>query len=198
MGKASDFGLLIIRLGVGAAVASHGAQKLFGSFGGGGIKGTGAFFDSAGFVPGERNAQFAGLAEFGGGALLALGLATGPAGAAVAGNMAVASTTHAENGFFNMGGGYELPATYGLIGAAVALAGPGTWSLDALTRHKLNKPWMRLFALAGAGASAYYLIDQRQRVLADRALSAPAAEAAADAAEAPQATEAETPQATEG
>lgn len=198
MGKASDFGLLIIRLGVGAAVASHGAQKLFGSFGGGGIKGTGAFFDSAGFVPGERNAQFAGLAEFGGGALLALGLATGPAGAAVAGNMAVASTTHAENGFFNMGGGYELPATYGLIGAAVALAGPGTWSLDALTRQKLNKPWMRLFALAGAGASAYYLIDQRQRVLADRALSAPAAEAAADAAEAPQATEAQTPQATEG
>lgn len=197
MSKASDFGLLIIRLGVGAAVAAHGAQKLFGSFGGGGIKGTGAFFDSAGFVPGERNAQLSGLAELGGGALLALGLATGPAGAALAGNMAVASSTHAENGFFNMGGGYELPATYGLVGAAVALGGPGTWSLDALKRHRLNKPWMRLFALASAGGSAYYLIDQRQKLLADRGASASAAEAAADAAEAPQATVSETPQATE-
>jgi len=194
MGKASDFGLLIIRLGVGAAVAAHGAQKLLGSFGGGGVKGTGAFFDSAGFVPGERNAQLAGLAELGGGALIAVGLASGPAGAAVAGNMLVASSTHAENGFFAMGGGYELPATYGLIGAAVALSGPGTWSLDALTRHKLNKPWMRLFALASAGASAYYLIDQRQKLLADRASSIPAAEPAADAAEAPQATDSGAPQ----
>ena len=198
MSKASDLGLLIIRVGVGAACAAHGAQKLFGSFGGGGIKGTGAFFDSAGFVPGELNAQLGGLAEFGGGALLALGLATGPAGAAVAGNMVVASSTHAENGFFNMGGGYELPATYGLVGAAVALGGPGTWSLDALTRQKWNKPWMRLFALASAGASAYYVMGQRQKVLTDRSASAPAAEPAADAAEAPQATVSETPQATEG
>lgn len=198
MSKASDFGLLIIRLGVGGAVAAHGAQKLFGAFGGAGIKGTGEFFHLAGFVPGERNAQLGGLSELGGGALLALGLASGPAGAAVAGTMAVASTTSAENGFFNTGGGYELPAAYGLVGAAVALGGPGIWSMDALIRHKFNKPWMRLFALASAGASAYYLTDQRQKVLADRGAPAPAAEAAADAAEAPQTTESLTPPATEG
>jgi putative oxidoreductase len=197
MGKASDFGLLIIRAGVGGAAAAHGAQKLFGSFGGGGIKGTGAWFESTGFTPGERNAQLAGLAEFGGGLALALGLASGPAGAALAGNMAVASSTHVENGFFNMGGGYELPATFGLVAAAVALNGPGIWSLDALTRNKLNKPWMRLLALGGAVASSYYLITERARVLADRAAAAPdgaavteQADAAADAAEAAQATEA--------
>ena len=174
MGKASDVGLLVIRLGVGAAIAAHGAQKLFGAFGGGGIKGTGAFFESAGFVPGERNAQLAGLCEAGGGALLALGLAAGPAGAAVAGNMIVASSTHVPNGFFNMGGGYELPATFGLVGAAVALGGPGRYSVDALSGDVLNKPWMRAVALTSAVASAAYLISQRAKVLADRAAAAPA------------------------
>jgi putative oxidoreductase len=173
MGKASDFGLLVIRLGVGAACVSHGAQKLFGSFGGGGIKGTGAFFESAGFVPGERNAQLAGLCEAGGGALMALGLAAGPAGAAVAGNMIVASSTHAQNGFFNMGGGYELPATFALVGAAVALGGPGRYSLDQLTGHALDKPWMRGVALTSAVAAAYYMISQRAKVLADRAAATP-------------------------
>jgi putative oxidoreductase len=174
MGKASDFGLLMIRAGVGAACFAHGAQKLFGAFGGGGIKGTGAFFDSAGFVPGERNAQLSGLCEAGGGALLALGLAAGPAGAALAGNMIVASSTHAPNGFFNMGGGYELPATFGLVAAAVAVGGPGRYSLDALTGDALDKPWMRGVALTAAVAAAYYLITERAKVLADRAAAAPA------------------------
>ncbi len=173
MGKASDFGLLIIRLGVGGVCVAHGAQKLFGAFGGGGIKGTGAFFDSVGFVPGERNAQLSGLCEAGGGALLALGLAAGPAGAALAGNMIVASSTHAENGFFNTGGGYELPATFGLVGAAVAVGGPGRYSVDSLTGHALDKPWMRGVALASAVASAFYLIGERAKVLADRAAASP-------------------------
>ncbi|WP_375422946.1 DoxX family protein [uncultured Friedmanniella sp.] len=173
MGKASDFGLLVIRLGVGGACVAHGAQKLFGAFGGGGIKGTGAFFDSAGFVPGERNALLAGLCEAGGGALLALGLAAGPAGAAVAGNMIVASSTHVSNGFFAMGGGYELPATFGLVGAAIAVGGPGRYSIDALSGHALDKPWMRGVALASAVAAASYLIGERAKVLADRAAAAP-------------------------
>jgi putative oxidoreductase len=166
MSKASDLSLLLIRVGVGATVAAHGAQKLFGSFGGYGLQGTGGWFESVGFVPGERNALFAGLAETGGGALLALGLASGPAGAAVAGNMAVASTTH--TGFFNTGGGYELPATFGLVGAAVALGGPGRYSLDAVTGKALDKPWMRAVALVSAAATAAYLISGRARVLASR------------------------------
>ena len=164
MSKGSDFGLLLVRVGVGAACVAHGAQKLFGAFGGYGIKGTGGWFESVGFEPGERNAIAAGLAEAGGGALLALGLASGPAGAAVAGNMAVASSTH--TGFFNAGGGYELPATFGLVGAAVAAGGPGRFSLDALTGDALNKPWMRAVALVAAAGSAVYLISERAKVLA--------------------------------
>jgi putative oxidoreductase len=165
---ARDIGLLVIRAGVGAACFSHGAQKLFGWFGGGGIEGTGGFFDSAGFVPGKRNAFFSGLAEAGGGALLAVGLATGPAGAALAGNMAVASSTHAPNGFFVTKGGLELPATYGLVGAAFSLTGPGRFSLDEATGEALNRPWMRVVALIAAAGAAAGIISGRAKVLTER------------------------------
>ena len=91
--KWTDTALLALRVGVGGALAAHGAQKLFGWFGGYGVSGTGQWMDSLGFAgPGKRNATLAGVAEFGGGTLLALGLATGPAGAAVAGNMIVAGS----------------------------------------------------------------------------------------------------------
>ena len=80
-----------------------------------------------GFEPGERNARTAGVLETAGGAMLALGLATGPVGAA---NMIAASSVHAPNGFFNTDGGYELPVTYALVGSTFALTGPGRFSLD--------------------------------------------------------------------
>ncbi|MGW0834480.1 DoxX family membrane protein, partial [Streptomyces prunicolor] len=71
-----DLGLLLLRLGTGGVLAAHGAQKLFGWFGGGGIEGTGAAMEAMGYAPGKQSAVMAGLAEAGGGALLALGLAT--------------------------------------------------------------------------------------------------------------------------
>ena len=87
-----------------------GPQKLFGWFGGYGPSGTGQFMDLVGFAgDGKRNAILSGTAEFGGGTLLALGLATAPAGAAVTGNMVVAGSTHIRNGFFNTGGGTNCP-----------------------------------------------------------------------------------------
>ncbi len=70
---AHDLGLLTLRVGVGGTLMAHGAQKLFGWFGGGGLAGTGGFFDSVGFTPGKLNAALAGAGEAGGGALLALG-----------------------------------------------------------------------------------------------------------------------------
>lgn len=160
--KWTDVGLLAIRLGVGGALAAHGAQKLFGWFGGYGPDGTGQWMDSMGFPgSGKQNAVLAGLAEFGGGSLLALGLATGPAGAAVTGNMVVASSTH--TGFFNSSGGYELPATFGLIGAALAIGGPGRISLDHALGHALNRKWMAFAGLAATLGSAAYLISNRQQ-----------------------------------
>jgi len=162
--KWNDFGLLALRLGVGGALAAHGSQKLFGWFGGYGPEGTGQFMDSLGFAgPGKRNAILAGLGEFGGGTLLALGLATPAAGAAVAGTMTVAGSTHAPNGFFNTAGGYELPAVLGLVGTSLALGGPGKYSLDHALGHALNRKWMAVAGLAATIGSAAYLIATRQQ-----------------------------------
>jgi putative oxidoreductase len=174
--KWTDTGLLALRLGVGGALAAHGSQKLFGWFGGYGPSATGQWMDSLGFAgSGRRNAILAGVAEFGGGALLALGLATGPAGAAVAGNMIVAGSTHSPNGFFNASGGYELPATFGLIGTALALTGPGGFSLDHLLGHTVNRKWMAFTTLASSVGAAAYLVSTRQQP--------PSAPAEVDAAE---------------
>ena len=158
-----DAGLLALRLGVGSAIAAHGAQKLFGWFGGYGPDGTGQWMDSLGFAgDGKRNALLSGVAEFGGGTLLAAGLATGPAGAAVTGNMAVAASTHVPNGFFNTNGGYELPVTYGLVGTTLALMGPGRFSLDQATGHVFNRRWMAFAGLLSTIAGAAYMITTRR------------------------------------
>src|SRR6266446_4597794 len=85
-----DLGILFIRVLFGVAIAAHGAQKLFGWFGGYGIKGTGGFFESIGFRPGTTLAALAGLSEFAGGVLLILGLFTPFAAAAVVATMIVA------------------------------------------------------------------------------------------------------------
>src|ERR1700730_4125568 len=89
-GEVMDIGLLLLRLTVGLTLAAHGAQKLFGWFGGPGLDKTGMFFEKLGFVPGRRHALMAGLAEAGGGLLLALGLVTPLAASAVFAVMLVA------------------------------------------------------------------------------------------------------------
>lgn len=184
MSTATDLGLLALRVGFGAAVFGHGTQKLFGWFGGGGLAGTEAFFDSAGFVPGRRNALLAGLAEAGGGTAIVFGLGTGAAGAAVTGNMIVAGSTHARNGFFGQNGGFELPAAYAAVGTVLALTGGGRYSLDALTGGVLDRPWLRTVGYIGAIAAAAAVIAGRRQELARRPPSASAADEAAGEAEA--------------
>jgi putative oxidoreductase len=159
-----DVGLLVLRAGLGGTLFAHGAQKLFGWFGGGGISGTAAMFDSIGFKPGKVNALAAGLGEAGGGALLALGLATPAAGAAVAGTMVVASSMHADAGFFATKGGLEYPAVLALSAAALALTGPGEFSLDRALGHRVNRPWMRL-ALALVPPAATSVILRRRAAI---------------------------------
>jgi putative oxidoreductase len=170
-----DLGLLVLRAGVGGTLFAHGAQKLFGWFGGGGLSGTSAMFDQIGFKPGKANAVAAGLGEAGGGALLVLGLATPAAGAAVAGTMAVASSMHVDQGFFVTKGGLEFPAVLGVAAAALALTGPGEYSVDRLLGHRANRSWMRL-ALALVPPAATMVISRRRAAVAAAAAAAPAAE----------------------
>jgi putative oxidoreductase len=105
-----EIGLALLRLTTGLILAAHGTQKLFGWFGGSGLDVTGQLFETMGFLPGRRHALMAGLAETGGGALLALGLFT-PIGAALTCSvMLVAVSVHVKNGFFAQNRLRALPA----------------------------------------------------------------------------------------
>jgi len=127
-----DIALLIIRLVVGLGFAAHGAQKLFGWFGGHGIAGTGGFFESIGFRPGKLFATAAGLSELVGGLLLALGLGGPIAATFVIAVMVVATLgVHLRNGFFAMNNGYELAVLYAAVAAVFAFVGYGAYSIDA-------------------------------------------------------------------
>ncbi|WP_327358692.1 DoxX family protein [Streptomyces sp. NBC_01304] len=158
-----DLGLLLLRVGIGGVVAAHGAQKVFGWFGGGGLEGTGRFMESVGYRPGKVSALAAGLTELGGGSLLALGLATPAAGAAAAGAMAGAASVHVPNGFFAQGGGYEYPAALGLTTVGLAVTGPGRLSLDHALDHTLNRDWMVPAALLGTAAVTAMVVGARNR-----------------------------------
>jgi putative oxidoreductase len=124
-------GLLILRLVVGLTLAAHGAQKLFGWFGGYGLTGTGQFFEQLGFRPGRLQATLAGSAELVGGVFLAAGFLTPAAAAAVVAVMLVAAVSvHVAKGFFATSGGYEYTLVLGAAALALAFTGPGAISAD--------------------------------------------------------------------
>jgi putative oxidoreductase len=126
-----DLALLVLRVVVGVLFVGHGAQKLFGSFGGHGLQGTGGFFEQLGLKPGKVHAFNAGAAEFFGGALLALGLLTPVAAVLLIGTMTVAiATVHFPKGPWVTDGGYEYNAVLMAVAFAVTGVGPGSWSLD--------------------------------------------------------------------
>jgi len=126
-----DLALLILRVVVGVLFVGHGAQKLFGAFGGNGLEGTGGMFEHLGLKPGKVHAFNAGAAEFFGGALLALGLLTPIAAVLLIGTMTVAiATVHAAKGPWVTNGGYEYNAVLIAVAATLAGVGPGEWSLD--------------------------------------------------------------------
>ena len=125
-------GYPLIRVAAGAILVPHGAQKLFGWFGGHGLAGTGEYFaGTLGLEPGLLFALLAGLVEFFGGLALVLGLVTRPAAAAVAVFLAVALTFHVPNGFFWTAGGIEYPLLWALVALAIFFRGGDRWSLDA-------------------------------------------------------------------
>ena len=126
-----DLGLLILRVVIGLLFAGHGAQKLFGAFGGGGLEGTSGMFDNIGLRPGAVHARAAGTAEFMGGLLIALGLFTPFAAAALIAVMTAAViTVHGPNGVWNTNKGYEYNLVLTSAMFALAAIGAGAWSLD--------------------------------------------------------------------
>jgi putative oxidoreductase len=124
------YGLLLLRVVAGLTMAAHGTQKLFGWFGGGGLKGTAEGFGGMGFRPAPLMALLAALGETSG-VLLALGFLTPLAALAIATVMLNAiESVHWKNGFFNGKGGYEFNLLLLTVAVAVAATGPGRFSLD--------------------------------------------------------------------
>ncbi len=159
-----NLGLLILRLVVGLLFVGHGAQKLFGIWGGHGLKGTAGFFEQIGLKPGHIHAGAAGAMEFGGGALLALGLFTPFASAALIAVMTAAViTVHFTKGLWSTQGGYEYNLVLAAAAFALAAIGAGAWSLDHAFGFSLHG------VLWGIGALAAGLLGGIGAVLSARA-----------------------------
>jgi putative oxidoreductase len=172
-------GRLLLRLTVGGFFVGHGTQKMFGWFGGHGLDATSQMFDGLGMRPGRRNAVAAGVAEAGGGAALALGLATPLAAGTLTSVMLTAiHRVHLKNGPWATNGGYEYNAV--LIAAVLALAevGPGDVSLDHLLGTERSGPAWALLAAAMGVAGA---VGAHQAAAAYPAPPAPPAAPANDA-----------------
>jgi putative oxidoreductase len=145
-----DLALLVLRVVIGLLFVGHGSQKLFGVFGGAGLKGTADVFDALRLRPGRLHASAGGASELVGGALLALGLVT-PVGAAlvIAVMVAAVAAVHLPKGIWNADGGYEYNLVTIAAAFALAAVGPGRWSLDtALDIDWASTGW----ALAALGA----------------------------------------------
>ena len=151
MAVALNTGLLILRLVSGLTIAAHGAQKLFGWFGGSGISGTLQMQGRLGLKPAPLWAGMVILGEFGGGLSVATGFLTplGAAGMFAAMFMAIAKG-HWKNGFWNGKRGLEFPLQLLAVGVAIGIIGPGNYSLDALFRIAL--PETLLFGILAAAA----------------------------------------------
>lgn len=159
-----DFGLLLLRLAIGLTMAAHGAQKLFGVFGGHGLAGTAGFLESLGFRPGRPHAWAVGLAELAGGLLLALGWLT-PLGAAavIAVMVGAIAAVHAAKGFFITDGGIEYALLLAVVAAALAFIGPGDVSLDAALGWTLAGAAWGLGAVGTGSLVAGVVLAARRR-----------------------------------
>ena len=124
---------LAVRVPVGIIFAAHGAQKLFGWFGGYGLAGTGQFMESIGLSPGTLMAALAGGAEFFGGLALLVGLAVRPASVVLAFTMLIAIfSAHISKGLFLANGGYEYALALLAVTVGLAISGAGRASIDAV------------------------------------------------------------------
>jgi len=152
-----SYGLLLLRVVIGGTMFSHGAQKLFGWFGGHGLRGTAGFFESMGWRMPLAMAFLAGLAETSGLAFAA-GFLTPLAALGIAVVMLNAIlVVHWRNGFFNGNGGIEFPLTLATVAVAVAATGPGRFSIDRLIGwdDNISGVWWGVGVAAAALAISY-------------------------------------------
>ncbi len=172
-----SLGLLIIRLVTGGLLAGHGAQKLFGSFGGHGLQGTSGWIETLGLRPGRFWAAMAGLGEFGGGLLTALGLLH-PLGPIITqGPMAVATTkVHGGKPIWVTEGGAELPVINMAVALGLAMTGPGRYSLDRMLRIKTPRLLVASTA-AGVLLGIGMVMTSRAEEEEEHPVAAPAEEA---------------------
>jgi putative oxidoreductase len=145
------FGARVI---VGGYLAVHGAQKLFGAFGGPGLEKAAAGFERIGLAPGRQMAALAGAAELGGGLLTVTGAADPAGPLAIIGTMAVASATHRANGPLARDGGFELPLTNLAAASALAAAGPGRFRAGPALPRPLTAATAAIGGLLAIGTLA--------------------------------------------
>jgi putative oxidoreductase len=154
--KVNESAPMIVRVVQGSLMAGHGAQKLFGSFGGPGLEGTSGFMEMLGMRPGRLWAYLAGLSEFGGGVLTALGLLNpiGPLG--VIGSMSMATRkAHWGKPIWVTEGGAELPVLNIAISTALMIREPDRYSLDRLVGIRLPG-WVGPVGLVGIILTVLY------------------------------------------
>ncbi len=158
-----DAALLVGRTILGASIAAHGAQKLFGWFGGPGPKGTQAMMAQLGFEP-EFHATAASLAEIGAGVLIATG-ALGPVGPALLASVMTTAvgSVHLKNGYWNTNQGFEMNTMYALLALLLATGGFGRASFDHAVRLPgRGNSMLGVLAFAGGVAGGLLVLSQRQ------------------------------------
>ncbi|MEO7268768.1 MAG: DoxX family protein [Knoellia sp.] len=150
-----DVASLILRLALGPMLVLHGLNKVQG-----GLDGTVGWFESLGLKPGWLHARVAAFTEIGAGIIVTLGLLNGLGAMAFVGLMTVAALTdHRGKGYFIFKGGAEYVVLVGIVAVALAVVGPGRWSLDhALGLDLFGVVWGVIALVGGVAAAAGLLL----------------------------------------
>lgn len=172
-----DIGLVILRALLALILFTHAAQKLYGWFGGNGLRKQGEIFASLGLQPGRLMVATAGASELIAAILLVAGLFTPVAALLAAGTMCVAGVTmHLNSGkFWNVAGGGEYPYVLAMIAAVLGFTGAGAYSLDVILFGPGGAsfdllvepgPWvgMTVIVLSAAAALPFAVIVRRNKV----------------------------------